>query len=136
MEKLAENNIEILHPAIKILPIELTRDLNLKNYFYKFGAYPFIMDQTKCTTLHIIFKKKGLKDGLEKYSIEENKLHRALTINGKIYLGYDGYGIHQGTRTSNWLKNTKEDNNNNKDGKVETERFRERYRNTRRNDKT
>ena len=97
MEKLAADNIEIMHQTITILPIELTRDENLKNYLHKFSAYLFIMDQTKYKDLHIIFKKR-FKDGLDKYPNEEDELHHALIINGKVYLGYDGYGINEGTK--------------------------------------
>ena len=66
-------------------------DRNFKNYFHKFGAYPFSMDQMKCETLHCIFKAE-FKKGLETYPDKENKLHHALIIKDKVYPGYHEYG--------------------------------------------
>ena len=65
---------------------------NFENYFHKFGAYPFIMDQTKCKDLHNIFKKGSAK-GLDKYPDDEDNLHHALIIKVKVYPGYAGYRI-------------------------------------------
>ena len=73
-----------MYLAIKIFPIELTMDRNFKKYFHKFGAYLFTMDQMKCKILHCIFKEE-FKEGLEKYTDEENKLYHALMINDKVY---------------------------------------------------
>ena len=96
MEKLAKDNLEIMHPAIKILSIELTGYSTFANYFYEFGVYPFIMDQTKCKDLHNIFKKEFSK-GLERYPDDEEDLHHVLLSKGKVYPIYDCYGIHAET---------------------------------------
>ena len=96
-ETIAKNNLEIMYPAITILPIELTKATYFKNYSHKFGTYPFIMDQKKCEDLHSIFKK-GFTNGLDKYPDEGDNLNHALIINGKVYPGYNGYGIHEETK--------------------------------------
>ena len=57
LEKQVKTNQEVMYQTIKILPIELASDLNFVNYFYKFGAYMFIMDQTRCDELQNTFKK-------------------------------------------------------------------------------
>ena len=96
LEKRIKANGEVMHQAIKILPIESTTDLNFTNYFLKIGAYPFIMDQAMRDELHNIFKI-GFEAGRQKYPDEDDELHHALIVNGKVYLGYKGYGIHTGT---------------------------------------
>ena len=87
----------MMHLAIKIIPIELTLDRNFKNYFHKYEAYQFSIDQLKCELLHGIFKAEFTK-GLETYPNEENKLHHALIMKDNVYLGYNGYGIHQASQ--------------------------------------
>ena len=96
LEKLAKDNLEIMHPAIEIHPMELAGNSNFPNYFYKFGTYPFIMNKTKCKYLHNI-SEKGFSKGLERYPDDEEHLYHALIINDKIYPGYDSYGIHART---------------------------------------
>ena len=96
LKELAKDILEIMQSAIKILPMELTGDSNLANYFNKFGAYPFIMDQKKYEDLHNIFKK-GFQKILERYPDDEEDLDHSLIIKGKVYPEYDSCGIYAGT---------------------------------------
>ena len=48
-------------------------------------------------------------DGLKEYLNETQQLHYALNINKKVYPGYKGYGIHQGSKNkTKRLRNSKE----------------------------
>ena len=78
--------------------MELTKDPNFRNYFYKFEAYPFRMNEIRCNKIHNIFKI-GFKAGLQKYPNINDKLHHAWIINRKEYPGYEGYGIQAGTNS-------------------------------------
>ena len=77
--------------------MELTLDRNFKNYFHEYGAYQFSIDQLKCETLYDVFNA-GFTKGLETYPHKENKLHHDLIIKDKIYPGYYGYRIYQGSQ--------------------------------------
>ena len=55
------------------------------------------MNQTKFKDLYSIFKIE-FADGLDKFPDEEDDLHHILIISGKVYLIYDGYGIHKGAK--------------------------------------
>ena len=47
-------NKETMKRAIKILPIELTKDPNFKNYLLKYGAYTFQIKADLFEVLHVI----------------------------------------------------------------------------------
>ena len=54
-----------------------------------------------------IFRQLLLRDlppVAKKYPNEEHKYHNTLIINERVYPGYDGYGIHQGTDNSSTAK--------------------------------
>ena len=84
--------------------MELTENPNFWNYFCKFGAYTFIMNETKYNELHDIFKT-GFEAGLKNYPDVDHKLHYTVIISGKEYLGYKDYGIHTGKNDTKLAQN-------------------------------
>ena len=85
----------MMNQAIDILHMELTEDSNSWNYFYKFEAYTFTMNEAACTELYDIFMTR-FKAGLKKFLDVDHKLHYALIIKRKEHPRYEGYEIHAG----------------------------------------
>ena len=94
--KIANDNLKMMNNVIKILPEELTKHSNYRNYLLKYGAYTFLIDQLKCKHLPNIFID-GFSAGLKEYPDDTHKYYHSLIINKIVYPGYNGYGIHQGS---------------------------------------
>ena len=55
------------------------------------------MDELSCGNPHIIFKD-GFSAGLKKYPVDTQNFYHVLIINENVHPGYDGYGLHQGSK--------------------------------------
>ena len=69
--------------AAKILPRELTHDLNFENYFFKYGTYSFTMDEQSCKNLWVVLNN-GFKDDLKRYPVDTQDFNHALIITKKV----------------------------------------------------
>ena len=103
IKDIAVKNRKVMKRAIKILPVELTRNLNFKNYLLKYGSHTFHLRVELYKDLHIIYVHV-LEKGLRRYPTEDAEEHRALVINKEVYQGYEGYGIHIGSRNTKLSK--------------------------------
>ena len=61
------------------------------------------MDKLSCENFWVIFKN-GFDDSLKKYPVDTHDFHHVLIINEKVYPGYDGYGLYQGSRNEKTVR--------------------------------
>ena len=88
LEEMGMENLGMMHQIVKILPEGLKAHPNYKNYFFKYGAYAFTIDKSRCKHLCKLFIN-GFAAGLKEYLNEAHQLYHALIIKKKVYLGYN-----------------------------------------------
>ena len=85
IEKITKKKKSIIQLATDVLPDELKKDTNFRNYMLKYGAYTFHFQSKHCNALHNNFLA-GFKEEMRLYP-EGHSNHSALVINGVDYLG-------------------------------------------------